>query len=266
MKEIKLPNGHRVFGVDNFTAKDVYKEIYEDNAYLQRGIQVHPGDVVFDIGANIGLFSMYISEKVPNLKIYAIEPIPQIFEALTANLANNPAVIKLYNVGLADKEGTLEFEFYPKVCTDSTPIPFNFEKQLQMFMNVMDKKWFARITPRGFRKWIFTKFLNSFYKPVKITCPLKTLSQIVAENTIKTIDLLKLDAENCEELVLHGIDGDDWGKIRQMAIEIHTNIPNGETIVNRIETLLKEKGYSFSLDDHARFSFIGVHMLYATLS
>jgi FkbM family methyltransferase len=256
MQKIKLPNGRQVFVLDKFTARDVYKEIYEENAYLQRGIQVKPGDVIFDVGANIGLFSMFISEKVTNL----------IFEALTANVASNPAIVKLYNVGLSDKDSTLEFEFYPKVCTDSTPIPFNFEKQVQMLLVDGDGKWFARITPRKLRKWFIEKFLKLFYRPVKLICPIKTISQIIAENAIKTIDLIKLDAENCEELVLQGIVAEDWSKIRQLAIEVHTNIPNGESLVNRIETLLNAKGFSSSLDTNARFSHIGVHMLYATRS
>ncbi|CAM9553811.1 unnamed protein product, partial [Ectocarpus sp. 12 AP-2014] len=35
------------------------------------------------------------------------------------------------------------------------------------------------------------------------------------------VDLLKVDVEGDELAVLHGIDDDDWPKIRQIALEVH---------------------------------------------
>ncbi len=264
MKRVKLSNGRKVYTIDKHTARDVFKEIYEENYYLRNGIQIKSGDVIFDIGANIGLFSLFASEKVPDAHIYAFEPVPQIFEALSANLANNSADIKVFNIGLADKEGTLNFNYYPRTCGNSSPIPFDYERQLQMILEESRKLWYFRIVPFGLRKRMIKKVLNTLFKPVKVLCPLKTLSQVIAENAIKRIDFIKLDAENCEELVLKGIEAGDWDKIRQMTIEVHTNITNGENLVNRLETLLKEKGFSFTLDDKTRFSPYGVHLLYAT--
>lgn len=264
MNTVKLPDGRNIFTIDKHTARDVFREIYEENSYLQKGIQIKSGDVIFDIGANIGLFTLYISERITDLHIYAFEPIPQIFNVLTTNLAHNSTDIRTYNIGLADKEGTLEFNYYPKASGNSTPVPFNFEKQLQMVLEESSKLWYFHIFPFRLRKWMIKKVMHILFQPVKVTCPLKTLSQIIAENAIKTIDFIKLDAENCEELVLKGINDEDWEKIRQMTIEVHTNVPNGENLVNRIQTLLTGKGFSFSFDDKTRFSPYGVHLLYAT--
>ena len=61
--------------------------------YLKHNFKklIKPGDVVFDIGANIGFHTLYFAELVGNAgKVYAIEPIDINFKALTANLALNP--------------------------------------------------------------------------------------------------------------------------------------------------------------------------------
>ena len=117
-------------------AADIYKEIYAENAYLREGLAVEPGNVVVDIGANIGLFSTFILEKVPQLRLVAIEPIPQNFAASEANLQKYQppqANVTLLNVGLAEREKTAEFEFYPRVPSDATATLFDFEFQVKAF-------------------------------------------------------------------------------------------------------------------------------------
>ncbi len=261
MKQIKLPNGDRIFCIDKMTAKDVYQEIYEDNVYLLNDIQLHENDIVFDVGANIGLFSKYASDRFSDLKIHAFEPIPQIFEVLDANLKGYTN-IKSYNIGLSDEEKEVMFNYYPKVSADSTANPFDMEKQIDLFMKAYHKG-ISKIVPRKIMRGLIGKMLRSMYEPIKMNCQLRTLSQIIEENDIERIDLLKLDAENAERQVLAGIKETDWDKIKQIAMEIHTTSSDGETLVEDICSLLESKGFKFVLDTKSRFSFIGVHMLYA---
>jgi FkbM family methyltransferase len=205
---------------------------------------------------------MYLSEKIPDLKIYAFEPIPQTFKALQENLKNNSSIAKVYNIGLSNQEKNVEFNFYPRVSSDSTSTPFVFEKQVDMFMTKY-RKGMARLVPIKMKRWIIAKILRFMYKPIKVTCSLKTISQIIAENQITRIDLLKLDAENAERQVIEGINEHDWEKIQQITMELHTNIPGGKTLVSDIINLLESKGFKYELDTNSRFSYVGVHMLYA---
>ena len=62
--------------------------------------------------------------------------------------------------------------------------------------------------------------------------------------------------------VLTGIHDEDWAKIRQMAIEVHTNIPGGQNLVEDITALLQPKGFTVTVDYDSRFSPVGVHMMY----
>jgi Met-10+ like-protein len=52
---------------------------------------IAPGDVVLDIGANLGWFSRFLARLVgPEGKVYAFEPIPQTYEFLLHNMRKLP--------------------------------------------------------------------------------------------------------------------------------------------------------------------------------
>jgi len=265
MRSLRLPNHQRIAVVDKLTARDIYQEIYEENAYLREGLRVEPGSVVVDIGGNIGLFSLYILEQVPQIHLVTIEPIPQNFAALEANLqAYQPpqASVTLLNVGLAENERDAEFYFYPRVSSDSTATPFDFDQQVQYYL-AKSNQGLSRLFPRKWRAWVIAKTLRWLYTPVKVTCHLKTLSQVIADLNLASLDFVKLDAENAEREVVAGIADEDWDKIKQMSIEVHTNVPGGQNLVEDLTQLLESKGFSVAVDLHSRFSYVGTHMLYA---
>jgi hypothetical protein len=83
----KLPNGMVIAHHGSFQTSVIYKEIFEDEMYLKHGISFNEGDCVFDVGANIGLFTLFVAQNCENVKIYAFEPIPPNFELLRTNLA-----------------------------------------------------------------------------------------------------------------------------------------------------------------------------------
>jgi MFS superfamily sulfate permease-like transporter len=50
---VKLTTGRTIFCLQKHEAQFVYKEV---QTYIKNGIELHKGDIVFDVGANIGLF------------------------------------------------------------------------------------------------------------------------------------------------------------------------------------------------------------------
>ncbi len=98
---------------------------------------------------------------------------------------------------------------------------------------------------------------------IKVPCQLRTLSEIIAENKIERIDLLKIDAENYESYVLARIKDEDWTKIQQIVIEIHTHIPGGENLLQEITKLFLSKGFSCHEGEESLETLWGVYMLYA---
>lgn len=72
-------------------AKIVYREI--ESSYDVSSIPFEPGDVVLDIGAHVGVVSIYLAKLYPDVKIYAFEPITvnllRLSRNRNVNLAEN---------------------------------------------------------------------------------------------------------------------------------------------------------------------------------
>ena len=82
-----------------------------------------------------------------------------------------------------------------------------------------------------------------------------SVSDIIRENQIDKIDLLKIDAEKSELDIIKGIDDRDWPKIDQIVIEIHDRTHEA---VKRIEDLLIEKGYRCAVEQETLLEHAGL--------
>lgn len=77
---------------------------------------LEPGYNVFDIGANIGWYSLNFAKAYPGIKVFAFEPIPGTFGILKRNIElNRMENVTPFNFGFWEKEDTLKFHFYPDV-------------------------------------------------------------------------------------------------------------------------------------------------------
>jgi FkbM family methyltransferase len=76
---------------------------------------LHPGDVVFDVGAHIGRYSVYSSRIIgPSGKVYAFEPVHDTYWMLRATLSLNHSqnVIPI-NRALSDRVGLSKIHVFP---------------------------------------------------------------------------------------------------------------------------------------------------------
>ncbi len=69
-------------------ARVLYREIILNDSYQLRHIDRTKVQYVFDVGANVGLFSMMARFLFPEATIYALEPAPSTCELLIENTAN----------------------------------------------------------------------------------------------------------------------------------------------------------------------------------
>ena len=92
-------------------------------------------------------------------------------------------------------------------------------------------------------------------------CRLTSVSDIIRENQIERIDLLKIDAEKSELEIIEGIADRDWPKIDQLVVEIHD--PSRDKLA-RIERLLGAKGYRCVVEQETLLERAGLFNLYAT--
>ena len=71
-----------------------------------KAVGVRPNQMIFDVGANIGTYSIPLS-GYHDLVVYAFEPSPTTFEILMRNLELNDVPVRAFNFGLGSEDGVL---------------------------------------------------------------------------------------------------------------------------------------------------------------
>lgn len=65
---------------------------------------------MLDVGANLGIYTMILSHRNPESRIYSFEPHPGLFDALSENIRLNGASnVRAHNLAVGKKDGTAEF-------------------------------------------------------------------------------------------------------------------------------------------------------------
>jgi FkbM family methyltransferase len=102
------------FTVDGHTSDLIQRYLYVFGVWepdITHWLTEHlrPGDVVVDIGANIGYFSLLAATCVgPTGKVLAFEPVPSIADLLTANVQRNDLAVDVHRVVVGDAVGSTE--------------------------------------------------------------------------------------------------------------------------------------------------------------
>lgn len=100
------------FAVTSRTQLAHIDALWREDELLRRMLEaLRPGDVVFDVGANIGLVSLALAlhgtERAP--VVHAFEPEPHNNAALRANLAANEVrVVEVHALALGDRPGKVK--------------------------------------------------------------------------------------------------------------------------------------------------------------
>lgn len=246
MPEIMLPNGLKVSCVQKTEVPILYEEVQQ---YLKHGIKLEQGNTVFDVGANIGLFSLWLHQHFKgDLKIYAFEPIPEIFKVLESNMQRfGPAHLKAICCGLSSESKTLTFNYYPAATSMSTAYPDNSKEEQEKILgaalyNLNHTPLFFRCLPPFLHTKILSLAMHKVFQAKQVACQLKTLSEVISEYDIGQIDLLKIDAERSELDVFMGIKDEDWFRIKQVVVEVH-DLSNR---VQKVVFLLQKRGFKIA--------------------
>lgn len=96
-------------GICTTLAKGILRE-KDQVAVVQR--ELKPGDVVLDVGANIGYYALMEADLVgPTGKVYAVEPVPANFAMLTGNIRLNgfEKIIEPFPMAVSNFDGQQEF-------------------------------------------------------------------------------------------------------------------------------------------------------------
>jgi phthiocerol/phenolphthiocerol synthesis type-I polyketide synthase E len=94
-----LPNGLNIKCPSHAAAVHRYRAIFDERAYLRHGLHIGCEAVVVDVGADVGLFSMFAALEAQDIKLFSLETDPQLFEMLRFNLADVCESAVILNAG-----------------------------------------------------------------------------------------------------------------------------------------------------------------------
>jgi hypothetical protein len=103
-------------------------------------------------------------------------------------------------------------------------------------------------------------FLGSKFKKETFPCRLRTLSEIVDEEGVTRIDLLKVDVEKSERDVLGGIREEHWGLIRQVVVEVHDD----HGALDEVQQLLAKHGFDTTAEQDPQLKGTIIFSVFAT--
>jgi amino acid adenylation domain-containing protein/FkbM family methyltransferase len=248
-----LPNGMTVFQRNKSESEFLFKEIFEGEGYLRHGLTISEGDVVFDVGANVGFFTVFAGTQVPGSRVYAFEPIPPVFDALRANAEVHGVAGRVFRCGLGSREETVEFTYYP----ENTVLSGRFasaEGETEVV-----RRYLTNVEATAAGGGSLDELLSHKLRGEQYTCSIRTLSDVVREEGVERIDLLKIDVEKAEWDVLLGIADGDWPKIQQIVIEVHDLGGRLEQVL----TLFRSKGFECIAEEEDMLVGTGLYGVYA---
>jgi amino acid adenylation domain-containing protein/FkbM family methyltransferase len=251
-----LPDGSSVCHLNRNETHYLYDEIFLRQAYLRHGITIRDGDCVVDAGANIGLFTVFASRLARDLRVIACEPNPAAFACLKANAEAWGARVACLPVGLSQADGQAELTFFHGLSLLSGFHADTASERELVRTYVFNQQ--SSLLDDAQSPLDLDELIDERLRATTVTARLRRLSDVIAEQRIGRIDLLKINVEKSELDVLLGLDAGDWPKIRQLVIEVDRE-RNREPIVS----LLEGHGYDVCVEQDPLLKSTELHYLYA---
>ncbi len=235
----RLPNRMLVAHLNKHETDYLYREIFDLQAYLRHGVTLNDGDTVLDVGANIGLFTLFVHQVCPGATVYAFEPNPAVHALLLANTQAHAPNARTFAFGISRQDTTAEFTSFDgfSLLSGLYVDPRQEQAVVKAFMQNQQQQGVegtAELLAQA------DELLEERFHARSYSVSLRTLSSMIAQERIERIDLLKINVEKSELDVLQGIAENDWAKIRQIVLEVDLD----EHLVP-ISALLERHGFEY---------------------
>ncbi len=162
--------------------------IQQDDCGLKE-IQFAPGDIVLDIGANIGIFSLYLAKLHPEVTIIGIEPSLKNYEHFVKNIQQNGATnVEAVNLAFTKDRRMVRIGVY-----EGNTGGADIYNPAHGCNNIND-------------------------------CPSVRLDDFLADRGLTKIKAMKIDVQGSEYEVFDGFQS--WDKIEYLCGDLHP-VPSG---------------------------------------
>jgi FkbM family methyltransferase len=190
----------------NYSDAMTIAEIFLDDCYV-RNLPLPPNPVVIDVGGFIGDFSLYAVKRLNARRVIVCEPSPRNWALLLRNIANN---------GYEDR-----IEPINKAVTDGGDVMMNIDAP---------DEWQSMV--------------SAYYQSGQqlTAVPGISLSKLLRDHAVESVDLLKIDCEGGEFAILEGTPSDVFSRIRNIVFEYH-QIDGVWAKLESVKQRLRREGY-----------------------
>jgi amino acid adenylation domain-containing protein/FkbM family methyltransferase len=257
----ELPNGMVIAHHNAIETVGLYHDIFEHDLYLRHALTLPPGATVLDVGAGIGLFTLFVHQRCPDARIFAFEPIPSSAARLQVNAALHGVDAHVKTVGVSSRAGMAVLTTHALLPALSGPVGAGTPG----LTSAIVRHWLRAMAPGATNP--ADSFGGDTDEPVDESLlgaeaaeyAMQTLSELIKEHEISRIDFLKIDVEAGELAVLDGIADEHWPLIQQLAIQVH-----GPERLARVTALVAPRGFRVHVDPTGGPD--GTSMVYAARS
>lgn len=230
----------RVLWVGQYLSEESYGDEQE---FFRRYLR--PNDVVIDVGANIGFFTLISSTLVGKSgKIYAFEPHPRIYKYLQGNLAlNRVENVYTFNLALGNENGTVKFsdkngDDRNSVVADDSGITVPARRLADVGIENSCVA-LLKIDVEGYEKFVIEGAGNLLQKVQCIY--FEALDKHFSKFGYKLADLLKI-------LINHGFQilEVQGNKVWNISPDCYPKTSKNLVAVREMHTFLKRTGFRFS--------------------
>ncbi len=155
-----------------YTISKKDQPVFFEGPYEYKDVYIKEDDFVFDLGANMGLFTGVAANKAVNGKVFSFEPVSKTFNSLSKT-------ISYYNNVVGVKKGL-----------------FNFNKNLEIDLSTYEENQGSSTIVKEVSK--NNTVTNS--EVIEVI----TLDDFVKDNNISKVDFIKADIEGSERYMLMG--------------------------------------------------------------
>lgn len=173
---IKIPR-NEVFRIE---------EIFGENEYYVPGMENLKAPIVVDVGANVGVFSLYMKQMIPSALLYCYEPAPNALSLFHQNVLPFKDVV-VHECGLSNTSGKAHIQLNASNTGQSSLV-------------------------KGSHKLLG-----------EVEIELRAGVSIFSDNALDEIDILKIDTEGSEVAILQSLSTE--GKLQHIkfiVLEYHS--------------------------------------------
>lgn len=187
--------GVRLSAPDRVAAWGIAQQI-AGGEYAYPGLEPRRGDRVIDIGANVGIYSLWAERRGATV-VAAYEPAPEAFSALARNVAKR-AVVPVHAAVVGDAQA----------------------RWVDLFLH---RERSTRNTIVGYEIGSRTPLTQ------RITVPAVPIDEVLAQQC----DLLKIDCEGAEFDIIAAVSTEALRRVGRAVIEFHRTVGDPEVLIGR---------------------------------